>query len=282
MTTACQLFARDRVMIVAAPNGARRARADHAALPLSAAELADCAVQLREAGASVLHLHVRDGNGHHTLDAAAYREATRRIRQRIGDDLVLQVTTEAVGRYTAAQQMALVRELHPEAVSLALRELCPSDDNNAFAFFAWLVAERIWPQYILYDAADLRRFDKLRRRGVFAEQHPSCLLVLGRYASGRPGQPGDLDTLLSAVDCSRFPWTACCFGAHEQAVMLAALQQGGHVRIGFENNLLLADGSVAADNAALIRQFTAAACHAERRPATAAEVRRAFLPAHQG
>jgi uncharacterized protein (DUF849 family) len=59
--------------------------------------------------------------------------------------------------------------------------------------------------------------------------------------------------------------------------MLAAYAEGGHVRIGFENNLVLVDGSPAADNAALVAQFTAAIERSARRPATADEVREIFM-----
>jgi uncharacterized protein (DUF849 family) len=175
--------------------------------------------------------------------------------------------------------MSVVRQLHPEAVSLSLRELCPNDDAEpaAAAFFDWLVNERIWPQYILYSVEDLQRFDAMCRRGVFAEEHPSCLLVLGRYADQRSGDPAELDALLSSVDRRLLPWSVCCFGPREQEAMLAALQKGGHARIGFENNLLLADGTPAVDNAALIAQFTAVAEQSKRRPASADEVRNAFI-----
>jgi uncharacterized protein (DUF849 family) len=274
-----QQFAAERVMVMAAPNGARRTHADHPALPVTAKELADCAASLLEAGVSVLHLHVRGSEGQHTLAADAYRAAIRRICRRTGNALILQVTTEAMGRYTREEQMSLVRELRPEAVSLALRELCPDDDAEPVAapFFAWLVAERIWPQYILYSVEDVRRFERLRRRGAFAEEHPSCLLVLGRYADRQAGDPAELDVLLSSADHQRFPWSVCCFGPREQQAMLAALGKGGHVRLGFENNLLLADGRPAADNATLVTQFTAATEKSPRRPASADEVRDAFI-----
>ena len=274
-----QQFAAGRVMVMAAPNGARRTHADHPALPVTADELADCAASLLDAGVSVLHLHVRDTEGRHTLASDAYRAAIRRISRRTGNALVLQITTEAVGRYTREEQMSLVRELRPEAVSLALRELCPDDDAEpaAAAFFAWLVTERIWPQYILYSVEDVRRFERMRRRGVFAEDHPSCLLVLGRYADQQAGDPAELDVLLSSADRECFPWSVCCFGRREQQAMLAALGKGGHVRLGFENNLLLADGSVAADNATLVKQFIAATEESPRRPASADEVRDAFI-----
>jgi uncharacterized protein (DUF849 family) len=174
--------------------------------------------------------------------------------------------------------MAVVRELRPEAVSLALRELCPdqASETAAAGFFAWLVAERIWPQYILHSAADLERFKALRRRGLFADDKPSCLLVLGRYGEQQHGEPADLDTLLPSLDPG-LSWSVCCFGPREHDAALAALERGGHVRLGFENNLLLADGSLAADNTALVAQFTGALVGSTRRAATADEVREEFI-----
>jgi len=268
-------FAEDRIIIMAAPNGARRSQADHPALPMTAAELADNAVALRDAGVSVLHLHVRDDNRRHTLDPATYRTAIAAIRESVGDDLVLQVTTEAVGLYTSGEQMAVVRALQPEAVSIALREICPTRaaEPAAAKFFAWLRKKGIWPQVILYSIADVRRFDALRQSGVFADASPFVLFVLGNYADAVAGRVADLERMLAAATPEAWPWAVCCFGAEEHAVMCAALATGGHVRIGFENNLLLSDGTTAPDNAALIRQFVAVADKGRRRPASAAEIR---------
>lgn len=264
---------------MAAPNGARRGHADHKALPITPRESADDAVALLEAGVSVLHLHVRDEDGAHSLDAARYREAIAAVRDKVGDELVIQVTTEAVGRYSSAQQMALVRELQPEAVSLALREICPSDSDESAAaeFFAWQKGAEIWPQYILYSVADVLRFDAMRRRGLFSDDAPFAMFVLGKYDSGAPGSVAELNDMLAATEHAAYPWATCCFGKNENEVMLAATELGGHVRLGFENNLYLPDGTLAADNAALIRKFVADSSCAARRPASASDVRTAFL-----
>ena len=113
------------MMIAVAPNGARRQKADHQALPITPAELAETAVECQDAGASMIHLHVRDDQGGHLLDAQAYRVATAAVRDAVGPDMIIQVTTEAVGIYSVDEQIAVVQELKPEAVSLAVRELCP-------------------------------------------------------------------------------------------------------------------------------------------------------------
>lgn len=275
MLTDSVLFASDRVIVMAAPNGARRTRRDHPAIPLTADEIGHCAGTLLDAGASVLHLHVRDRKGRHSLDPAHYREAIRAVRQSVGDELVIQVTTEAAGLYSPEEQMAMVTDLRPEAVSLGLRELCPDHEaeTRAGAFFAGLRGSGTWPQYILYSVDDVTRFHSLRRKGFFGEDHPFCLLVLGRYSAALEGSVDELASLLEAFATNTCPWAACCFGRHEHAAMLAAARAGGHVRLGFENNLLLADGSEARDNGALIRQFTESLASTGRRPARAGEIR---------
>lgn len=279
MTAAHQQFAARHVIVMAAPNGARRGRDEHAALPVTPRELADCAADLLDAGVSVLHLHVRDREGQHTLDADCYRTAMRHIRRRVGSGLILQVTTEAVGRYQPDEQMAMVREVKPEAVSIALRELCPDEASEKVAsgFFQWAVQECIWSQVIVYSPDELVRFDTLRRKGLFGEEHPFCLLVLGRYADRQLGDPDELRRMLTAVDCSSFPWATCCFGPREHEAMTVALEQGGHARIGFENNLLLADGRPARDNAELVSQFVTAVKASPRTPASAGDIRGELL-----
>lgn len=261
------------LVVTCAPNGARLGRERHPGVPLTPAELADTACALVDCGVSVLHLHVRDGRGRHSLAVSDYRAALAKIRAAVADALVLQVTTEAAGRYSRAEQMALVTSLRPEAVSLALRELCPDETSEAEAarFFAQLRREGGWPQYILYGPEEVARFERLRRRGVFGEDRPFALFVIGSYDGSVAGDPAGLDAMLAARADAPWPWAACCFGAREAEVARHAARAGGHVRIGFENNLLLPGGMPAADNAELVR---AAALERCGRPiATAAWVR---------
>lgn len=271
-------FDRERLLVMCAPNGARRTKADHPALPLSPGELAREASALRAAGVGAVHLHVRDAEGRHTLSVPAYRAALDAIRAQVGDALVLQVTTEAVGVYTPAEQVALVRRLRPEAVSLALRELLsdPRQAGDVEAFFATLPGRGTWAQYIVYSPAELERLDDLRRRGMLGIERPSCLLVLGNYAKGRSGSLDDLRRFAVLPALARFSWSACCFGPTEQAVLTEAARLGGHVRLGFENNTAHADGRPAAGNAELIEAFLAQLPPDTRPIASAVEVRTGF------
>ena len=80
-------------MIIAAPNGARRGKADHPNLPMNIEEIAAEAAACQQAGAAVLHLHVRDSNGAHSLDAGLYRAASEAIAIS-APGMVVQITTE--------------------------------------------------------------------------------------------------------------------------------------------------------------------------------------------
>jgi uncharacterized protein (DUF849 family) len=248
------------LVVMVAPNGARRTKADHPDLPITPDEIAREAARCVEAGATVLHVHVRDDGGRHSLDADRYRPAIEAIRERLGERIVIQITTEAVGRYGPAEQMDVVRELHPEAVSLALAELIPDDDatGDAAAFLDWLKREHIAPQYILYSPSEVTRFHDLRRRGVIPQRRPLALFVLGRYADRTEAQPRDILPYLAVHDAD-CPWSLCAFGPREGACTLTAAGLGGHVRVGFENNLWLADGRLAASNADLVEQVAAGA-----------------------
>ena len=246
------------LVVMVAPNGARRTKTDHPHLPITPAEIAREAELCCAAGASMLHVHVRADDGRHVLDADLYRAAIDAVRRTLGDRMVVQVTTEAGGRYSPAEQMAVVRDVHPEAVSLGLAELIPDDQSTdeAAAFLAWLRQERIAPQYILYAPDEVARFHDLRRRGIIPQRRPFALFVLGRYAEATEAQPGDLLPYLAAHDAA-CPWALCAFGRREAACVLTAAGLGGHVRVGFENNLWRADGAIAAGNAQLVEQVSA-------------------------
>lgn len=265
---------RSPVIVAVAPNGARKTKADHPAVPITAEEIAATAAACREAGAAMIHLHVRDADGRHSLEVETYRAATAAVRAAVGRDLVVQVTTEAVGRYRPEEQMRMVRALRPEAVSLAVREIVPDEaaEPEAAAFLAWVEAEGILPQYILYSDDDLRRFDDLIARGVVPGERQLVLFVLGRYTKGQTSEPRDLLPFLDANSRDHL-WSVCAFGPREAACAIAAAALGGHVRVGFENNLHLPDGTLAADNAALVTAVAEGLSAIGCRPASAAEAR---------
>ncbi len=268
----------DPLIITVAPNGAYKQASDHAQVPLTAQSIATTAKACLDAGAAMLHLHIRDAHGRHSLDVQGYRDALAAVRQAVGDELVLQVTSEAAKVYQAPTQIAMVRELRPEAVSVGLREIDQPEIGEAglAEFFGWLAGERTMTQLIAYDVADLLRWQALRQAGVVPDAPWSLLFVLGRYTAGQQSNPRDLVPFLQA-HAGQEPWAVCAFGATEHACVTAAAAMGGHVRVGFENNFHLKYGALAPDNAALVAQ-AAQAAHSLGRPlARASDIRAGFF-----
>ncbi|MEH6544912.1 MAG: 3-keto-5-aminohexanoate cleavage protein [Sneathiella sp.] len=272
-------FISSPVILTVAPNGARKTKKDHPALPISPSDLAKEADLCRREGAAMIHLHVRDEQDGHTLDVKRYRDATKAIRDQVGDDIVIQATTEAVGIYSADQQMEMVLELQPEAVSLAIKELVPQGgEEKARSFFAEMKSLNIMPQFILYSADDLMRCQTLIADGVIPVLNPFLLFVLGRYTAGQKSHPKDLLPFIE-VTPEEAAWAVCAFGPLEHAAASCALAMGGHVRVGFENNMLLRDGRQATCNADLVGQARDVAMAIGRSIARAADIRAKFCGA---
>lgn len=269
------------IAVAVAPNGARRVKSDHPALPVTAAEIAASAAECLEADAAMIHVHVRDRDGGHLLDADAYREAITAIKGAVGDRLVIQITSEAVGKYAPAEQMAVVRAVRPEAVSLALRELAPdaAHEPEFAGFLGWLRTERCVPQIILYSPEEVIQLAAMQQRGLLPFDDIPVLYVLDRYAAGQRSGPSDLLPFF-APDMPRFGhWMVCAFGPRETACVTAGALLGGHVRVGFENNLFLPDGRMASGNADLVASAVTAIAACGNTVATAAELREAWSPA---
>lgn len=242
------------LVIAVAPNGAGKSKLDHPALPITPDELATAARECLDAGAAMMHLHVRDADGRHSLDAELYRQAISAIRRAVGDHLVIQATSESSGLYAPVEQMEQIRKLKPEAVSVALRELLPDDSGLCACsdFLAWLSRERITPQYILFSAKDLTMYEALMTRGVIPDTAHWLLYVLGRYETGFTSAAEAI--LLAPASDVATPWAVCAFGRVEHLNAARAVTLGGHVRVGFENNLYLKDGTMALSNAQLVAQ----------------------------
>ncbi len=253
-------------LIAVAPNGARRTKKDHPELPLTHAELARTAVACAEAGAGMVHLHVRDSRGKHTLAPEYYRPAIREVEAAVGDKMLIQVTSEAAGVFKAVEQIDLMKQLAPHCLSCGLREFVKDREGfeRAAKFFSQLHQAGTLVQYILYCPEDVEWYEQLCEEGVLPGKKHFLLFVLGRYGEGGRLFYNLHDYLEPLKRNSR--WMACAFGQNEHSVMKQAVELGGHARVGFENNLLLPDGSLAKNNADLVALTVEMAYLAGRSP----------------
>ena len=108
------------VIIMAAPNGARKTKRDHPSLPVSITDTVSEAALCHQAGAAALHAHVRGARDEHLLDVGLYTELLAELARRV-PGMLAQITSEAVGVYTPAEQVACIRALKPRMASMALR-----------------------------------------------------------------------------------------------------------------------------------------------------------------
>lgn len=245
--------------LMVAPNGARMGRRDHPALPVTLPQILDAAQTCFAAGADGLHLHLRDDTGGHLLDAGAYCEALAALSETV-PDMAVQITTEAAGLYGPAAQRALVRDTAPPRVSIGLRELLSEGEQaEALRLYADCAQAGTAVQHILYDPGDLTRLAKLLPEDLLRDPALQLLFVLGSHG-GRAGTPSDLNGFLIGMSKLGLSpdWATCCFGAGETHCLRLAHGAGGKLRVGFENNWIASDGSIAPDNAARVAEVLAA------------------------
>ncbi len=261
------------VIIMVAPNGARKTKFDHSSLPVSIEETASEAASCYAVGASALHAHVRGANDEHLLDAGLYHELIAEVCRR-APGMLVQITSEAVGIYTPEQQVDCIQAVKPEMASMVLREISSNFDQPDYAqrFFQWCDENRVHIQHILFSAEDFEHFLDYRERGIIPAGHRCVLFVLGRYNVNFQSEPADLEPFLQH-GLDELDWFTCAFGHREQECVMAAIEAGGNARIGFENNLYLPSGELAASTTALVESLVDRLRQQNLTPASSAAVR---------
>ncbi|WP_291729233.1 3-keto-5-aminohexanoate cleavage protein [Leisingera sp. F5] len=244
-----------RLMVAA--NGARRGCGDHPQLPVTPQQTARTAAACFAAGAQALHLHVRDNEGRHSLDAGRYREALDAVRER-APGMAVQITTESAGVYDTAAQLACLEALRPVAASVSIREMA-RDASTAARAYALCAEAGTQVQHILYGPECIAQLRNWYQDGTVPGAMRDAIFVLGKYNPPVLAQPAGLAAFRDATADLRLNWTVCAFGRHEHACLLAAVTAGGDARIGFENNIETPEGGLLADNAASVTAFVQAA-----------------------
>lgn len=253
----------DRYHLMVAPTGARLQKSDHPGVPISLPEIAQTAQDCARAGANAIHVHVRNGDGSHAIDPALYADAIAAIEQ--VSDIDIQISTEAAGIFDVAAQQHCLAHVPARDASVALREMRRAPEALT-STYANARARGVDVQHILYSPEDVRLLLDHFERAEIAPATRRAIFVLGRYADQQRASPGDLDPFLNVPGARDLDWTLCAFGPDEQACLLAALAQGGNVRIGFENNFHAPSGAIFPDNATSVASFVDAARQAGFEP----------------
>jgi 3-keto-5-aminohexanoate cleavage enzyme len=260
-------------IITAAICGAETTREMTPHLPITAAELAEEALRCREAGAAVIHLHVRRDDGSPTQDRALFQKAIDAIRARC--DIIIQTSTGgAVGM--TADERAQPLECGPEMASLNAGSLNFGDDVflNPFPLvreFARRMREKkIRPELECYDAGHVDSCLWLQAQGVI--DGPGHFdFVLG-VRGGMAASEENLRFLISKLPAGA-TFNVAGIGRHQMAMAELSLKLGGHARCGLEDNIYLSKGVLAKGSYELVAKVAELASAAGRSVATPAQAR---------
>lgn len=253
-------------MITVAPTGAETAKVDAPSLPVTLAELLECARSCQRAGAALIHIHLRDSAAEPTLDVGYAREVVNAVRA--ATDLIVQLSTGGAVTDPEAARLAVL-DAHPDSASLSCGTVNFGDDVflNRWPFMVGLHQrmrdQEILPEYEMFDIGHIAALHRLLDRyGPPHGGHVHCNLVMGVPG----GMPGTAATLVAAV--SMLPagasWSATGVGRTALPVALAALSAGGHLRVGMEDTLSLRPGIPVADNTELVARAATLAELAQR------------------
>jgi uncharacterized protein (DUF849 family) len=255
-------------------SGGTQDRSPH--VPRSPRQIADSAIAAAQAGAAVVHCHVRDPEtGKPSRDLALYREVTERVRDS-ATDVVLNLTagmggdllfdgTEAMARLSprsdmagAAERVAHVVQCRPEICTLDCGTMNFNEADYVMVNTPGMLRDMgtrmrdagVRIEIEAFDTGHLWFARELVREGVI----PAPVLV--QLCMGVPwGAPDDLNTFLAMVNNvpADWHWSAFSIGRNQMPYVAAAVLAGGNVRVGLEDNLWL-DKGVPATNAQLVER----------------------------
>ena len=142
--------------LMIAPNGARPMKKDHPAVPITISETVETAKACFDSGADGIHFHMRDENGKHILDSGLCKEALDELQKKV-PKMHLQVTTEAVGRYSPDVMRKLAFDVLPPGISIGIREMIPSrtPSSEDINLYKHLTQAGTKIQHICYEPKDL-------------------------------------------------------------------------------------------------------------------------------
>ncbi|HVE62318.1 MAG TPA: 3-keto-5-aminohexanoate cleavage protein [Mycobacteriales bacterium] len=255
-------------LITVAPTGAETAKDAAAGLPVTLEELVHAAVECQAAGASVIHVHVRDDATSSTLDLVRLRETVSALRAET--DLVVQLSTGGAVTDSEADRLRVL-EAGPDSASLTCGTVNFGDDvflnRRPFvvALYQAMQERGIVPEFECFDTGHLATVSwLLERHGPPYGGRVHVDLVLG-VPGGLPGTASALAAAVTALP-EGATFSATGVGRAHLPVMLAALAHGGHLRVGMEDTLTFAAGEPVRDNAQLVARAAALATLAQRPP----------------
>lgn len=265
----------DKLIITAAICGAEVTKEQNPAVPYTVEEIVREAKSAVDAGAAIVHLHVREDDGTPTQSKARFKECLDAIYKVCPDVIVIPSTGGAVGM--TAEERLQPTELLPEMATLDCGTCNFGDDvfENTMpvmrAFGKRMLENNIKPEYECFEMGHLDTILTMARKGQVPGAPMQFNFVLG-VPGCTPATVGNLCWLVQSIPAGS-TWTATGIGRHAFTLAASAIAMGGNVRVGFEDNLNLERGVLAKSNGGLVAKVVRLAKELGRGIATSAEAR---------
>ncbi len=277
----------DSVVIAVAITGSVPRKRDNPAVPTNPAEQVESTHAAFEAGATLVHIHVRNPDESPSSDPDLFRQVQEGFAKHC-PGMVIQFSTGGRGRDQAARGNAL--NLRPDMASLSTGSVnFPSIVyENAASLVVDLATKmqtnNVLPEIEIFDLSHLHGARRLVDAGLMNER-PHVQFVMG-VKNAMPAEERLLDLMLGElrVVLPNATWTAAGIGQNQAVVMEWALARGASaVRTGLEDNVRISRDRLAASNAELVQRAAEAVARHGRTIATPAQARAALgLPAMIG
>ena len=263
-------------IITVAITGSLPKKKDNPAVPVSISEQIESTQQAYEAGATLVHLHVRNDDGTPSSDPERFAQVLDGIRKHC-PGMITQVSTG--GRSGAGRERGGMLSLKPDMASLATGSVnFPTRVyDNSPELVDWLAEEMkrygVKPEVEAFDLSMIFQAVAMETAGkIEAPLHIQFVMGV------KNAMPVDRDVFEFYVKTlkrlsPKATWTGAGIGREQQTLIRWSLELGGHCRTGLEDNVRLDRDTLAPSNAALVKQAAQLCEEYGRRPATVAEAR---------
>lgn len=263
----------EKLIVTAAICGAEVTKENNPNIPYTVEEIGKEAEAAYKAGASIIHLHVRNDDGTPTQDKARFKACMDEIRKRCPDVIIQPSTGGAVGMSDEERLQPV--ELGPEMATLDCGtlnfggdEIFVNTENTIKNFGKVMMEKDVKPEIEVFDKGMVDLAIRYHKQGfIKAPMHFDFVLGVQMNATVR-----DLAFLVHSLP-EGSTWTVSGVGRHEMPMAVAAIIMGGHARVGFEDNVYIEKGVLAESNAQLVEKVVRLANELGREVATPAEAR---------
>lgn len=267
-------------IICVAITGSLPTKRDNPAVPITVSEQVESTQEAFEAGATIVHAHVRDDNGKPTSEVERFARLMEGIKKHC-PGMIIQLSTG--GRSGAGQERGAMLSLAPDMASLAVgsNNFPTRVYENAPDLVDWLAAEmikhKIKPEIEAFDLSHIFKAKEMWEKKQINDT-PYVQFVMG-VKNAMPVDRDVFDYYIHTVKRlfgDDAPWCAAGIGRNQLLLNEWAVSSGGHARTGLEDNVRLDRETLAPSNAALVSLVTEL-CEKHERPVASWQQARAIL-----